>query len=111
MNTEIKSNFEIENIANLINTINGYIKELNQQNIKDEFEIELKIMENYPESYQNYPFLIKKLCKKDDISMVYHMLNNLKKVESGESSFEKIEHTLGEELAHKYLYPKLKNKS
>ena len=71
----------------------------------DLFEIELEVMTKYPEFYEGHPFLVKKLCKRDDISMLFKMLDNLDKVDNGTKSLATVELTLGEELADKYLYP------
>ena len=42
----------------------------------DSFDFELEIMTQFPDFYQAHPFLVKKLCKRDDISMLYKMLDN-----------------------------------
>jgi hypothetical protein len=107
MNNELKSKFDVDSIKTLINIIKKYIIQVNSEGFTDSFEIEMKILETFPEQYQTYPFLIKKLCKKEDISMVYHMLENLEKVDSGEQSFQNVESTLGKQLANKYLYPNI----
>jgi hypothetical protein len=107
MNNPLRTNFNIDNVKNMINIINDNIKEFEENNIKDEFDMELKIMEIYPEFYQDYPFIVKKLCKKEDISMIYYMLDKLEKVENQEINFKETEKSLGNELAQKYLYPKI----
>ena len=68
----------------------------------------LKILELYPEFYDNYPFLVKKLCKNQDITMLYTMLEKLNQIEKGNSTLENVERNLGEQLAEKYLYPNIK---
>jgi hypothetical protein len=107
MNNEIKTKFDVESIKNLINIIKRHIIKLKLEGITDSFDIEMNILEKYPENYQSYPFLIKKLCKNDDISTVYQMLEGLEKVDSGEQSFYSVETTLGKQLANKYLYPNI----
>jgi hypothetical protein len=38
------------------------------------------------------------------------MLDNLEQVEKGNKSLASVEHTLGDELANKFLYPSLNKK-
>ena len=52
--------------------------------------------------------IVKKLCKRDDISMLYKMFENLNEVESGNKTLDNVELNLGEDLAQSYLYPCLK---
>lgn len=103
---EIRNKFNINIIKENINNINIDLnKDINKY--KSIFELELYIMTEYPEFYNNYPFLVKKLCKKDDIEMLYKMLNNLNDVELGNKSLNNVESTLGIELAKQYIYPKI----
>jgi hypothetical protein len=87
------------------------IKEIiNNSNVKDPFQLEMKFVTEHPELYDQYTYLIKKFCKGDDMSMLDEMLKSIKKINNGESK-EKIEAKLGDKLAEKYLYPALnKNK-
>ena len=107
---EVRSTFNINIIKETIENINKDIeKDINKN--KSVFELELYIMTEYPEFYNNYPFLVKKICKKEDIQMLYKMFNNLNDVESGNKTLANVETKLGVELAQQYIYPKLnKNK-
>ena len=107
---ELKNEFKVESIKKIVEEIQLVIDTMEQEKngIKDPFEYEMKIMETHPEFYQSNPFLVKKLCKKEDISMLYKMLDNLNKVTNGEKSLASVEMNLGNELADKYIYPKLK---
>jgi hypothetical protein len=105
-NNEIRKTFNIELIKENINIINKEInKEINKN--KTIFELELYIMTQYPEFYNNYPFLVKKLCKKDDIQMLYKMFDNLNDVELGNKTLSNVESTLGNELAQEFIYSKI----
>ena len=100
------SKFNIKLIQNNINIINDDInKEINKS--KSIFELELYIMSEYPDFYSKYPFLVKKLCKKDDIEMLYKMFDNLNEVELGNKTLSNVELTLGDELAKQFIYPKI----
>jgi len=54
------------------------------------------------------PFLVKKICKQDDLSTLYVMFDNLEKVEKGEKTLAGVELNLGTQLANQYLYPNIK---
>jgi hypothetical protein len=108
MTSELKTTFDIDVIKSTVKSINLALDKLIEEGNTDPFENELKILELFPEFYDNYPFLVKKLCKKQDISMLYNMLENLKQIENGNKTLETVEKKLGEELANEYLYPNLK---
>lgn len=105
---ELKTEFKVDSIKTIVEEIQQVIETMEKDNINDPFEYEMKIMETHPDFYHSNPFLVKKLCKKEDISMLYKMLENLNKVENGEKSLASVEVNLGNELANKYLYPNLK---
>ena len=105
---ELRTEFKVESIKKIVEEIQLIIDTMEQNGTTDPFEYEMKLMETHPEFYQSYPFLVKKLCKKEDISMLYKMLDNLNKVSNGEKSLAAVEMNLGNELANKYIYPTLK---
>ena len=105
-NNEIRNTYNINIIKETINNINNEINKENNKN-KTLFELELHIMTLYPEFYNDYPFLVKKICKKDDIQMLYKMFENLNEVELGNKSLSNVELTLGDELAKQYIYSKI----
>ena len=100
----MSENFNLNTVKEKINQINKYI---NSQGNKEVFQIEMELMDKYPEFYEKYPFLVKKLCKKDDISMLYTMIENLESIEKGDTSMASVEYNLGNKLADKYLKPVL----
>ena len=104
---ELKSDFKVDFIKICVDQVNKVIEKMEENGNIDPFDLELKIMETHPEFYQEHPFLVKKLCKKEDISMLYKMLDNLSHVENGEKSLASVELNLGNELANKYIYPKI----
>ena len=106
----VKTSFNTNNIKENIKNINILITTMESSGVKDPFEYELKILTDFPEFYDEYPFLVKKLCKKDDINILYKMLDNLDMVENGNKSLASVEHNLGSELANKYLYPVVNKK-
>jgi hypothetical protein len=91
-----------------IKSLVDYVNILKESGVKDPFEIEMDILNNFPDFYSEYPFIVKKISKGDDLSILYKMIKSLKKVEKGEKSLYQVELPLGEELANKYLYPNIK---
>ena len=107
-NHPIREKFNSSLIKDTINIINLEIIKLKNLGKKDFFDFELHIMDIFPEFYQEYPFLIKKICKGEDISYLYKMLDNLDQVDKGEKSFTDVETMLGNELADTFIYTKIK---
>lgn len=104
----LKTNFETNKIKQFVAMLDTEIKLMIKNKKTDPFEHEIEIMTNYPDFYQEYPSLVKKLCKQDDMSMLYKMLDSLESIQTGQKSLAGAELTLGEELATKYLYPNVK---
>ena len=102
-NSELRNDFNINFIKTTINSINQLIEKMTKNGTTEPFDFELEIMTQYPEFYNEYPFLVKKLCKKEDTSMLYKMFENLEQVQSGDKSLASVELKLGNELADKYI--------
>ena len=101
----VKTTFNINSIKENIIKINELIKNMKDNGNSNIFEHELEILKTYPEFYQSYTYLVKKICKGGDLSMLDTMFSNLEKVESGESSLASVELNLGNKLAAQYLEP------
>tara|TARA_B100001287_G_C22540666_1_gene461979 strand:- start:473 stop:808 length:336 start_codon:yes stop_codon:yes gene_type:complete len=106
MSSEEKKNFDIKNLKSKVKTVSLKIKELVEQK-KTDVEIEVYFMENDSKFYEEYPYLIKKLIKGGSLEFLDIMLNNLEKVEEGKQTLASTELKLGQDLANKYLYPKV----
>jgi hypothetical protein len=107
---QLKDSFDTKWIKKNVKEISDKINKMELEGKNDPFEFEMYFLESHPEFYQAHPFLVKKLCKRDDLSMLYKMLDNLEKVESGNQSFASVELKLGQELADQYLQPVLNKK-
>ena len=88
------------------------IIELKKTGCTDEFELEMKVLEIFPEMYDSYPSLVKRLCKneKQDNSYLFKMLDLIEQINNGERTMENVEYNLGQELANKFVYSKINNK-
>jgi len=102
----VRNNFNLESINYHINLIQDYIKD-KPKDKENQFKSELYILETYPEFYNDYPFLVKKICKNDDITMIYTMITQLNKIQNGEDTLSNVELNLGKKLANEYLYPNI----
>lgn len=98
---ELKSN---------IQTIKDKITECRTNNITDPFTIEMNIMENLPELYSQYPYLIKKLLQDGDKSYLNKFISELEGVFKGEQSLASVELKLGMELKQQFIDPVLEQK-
>ena len=92
-----------------ISEVSAKISELVKEN-KTEVDIEKHFFENDSDFYERYPYLIKKLIKGGSLEFLDVMIQNLEKIENSELTKASVELKLGEELAQKYLYPKVGNK-
>jgi len=101
--SEIKTNFNTFSIKENIILINNFIEKINIDNNLKDIDLELIIMDTFEDFYNNYPFLVKKLCKQEDITILYKMLEKLDIVDSGKDNFLNVEKELADTLANKYL--------
>ena len=99
---ELKSN---------IQTIKNKIEECKNNNIIDPFSIEMNIMENLPELYSQYPYLIKKLLKDNDESYLNKFISELEGVVKGDKSLASVELKLGMELKQQFIDPIIEQNS
>ena len=107
---KLRKTFNVNMIREHIVLISDYIKSMEAAGKTDVFNMEIELLEVFPEFYDQYPFLVKKLCKKDDITVLYKMLDNLEQVEKGDKTMATVEDNLGKELANQYLYPNMNKK-
>ena len=103
----LRTVFDTNTIKLTVNKIQETLQKLINEGSTDSYENEIKILDLYSDFYDNYPFLVKKICKQDDMSFFYKMLDNLDQVEKGNQTLNNVELNLGKELATEYLYPNL----
>ena len=88
-----------------IQIIKTKIIECKSNNVTDTFKIEMTIMEELPELYGQYPYLIKRLLKQEDEGYLNKFINELEGVVKGEQSLASVELKLGMELKQKFIDP------
>ena len=70
---------------------------------------ELFVMKTFPTLYEEYPFLLKKLCKvindEENLNMLYLLIDRMDAISSGKESKTVVEAELGQQLADKYIKP------
>lgn len=80
------------------------------KNLKTSLDKELYLMDNYPEYYTEYPFLIKKLCKvykdKENLQLLFLLVDKMDSINSGKEDQTQVENDLGNKLADMYLHDK-----
>lgn len=104
----VRTSFKLNYIKETIVKLKKVIEDMKSKGNNNILEHELEIMHTFTEFYDSYPFLVKKLCKGGDLSMLDTMFQNLEKVETGEKSLAGVELKLGKELASQYLDPSVK---
>lgn len=88
-----------------IQLIKNKIIEAKTKKITDAFQIEMIIMEELPEQYGQYPYLIKRLLKNEDESYLNKFIDELESVVKGDQSLASVELKLGMELKQKFIDP------
>lgn len=97
---EVRQDFNIPQLRVMVTQISEFVKE---QRDKKPFDIEMALIEKYPEFYNEYPFIIKKIVKGDDLAMLEVFFKQLEQVQSKSKSLESVEYNLGQDLAKKYI--------
>lgn len=103
-----RTTFNISYIKETIIKLEELINKMKLEGNDNILEHELEILHTFPEFYESYPFLVKKVCKGGDLNMLDTMFKNLEKVESGDESLKTVELNLGNKLAVQYLEPVIK---
>ena len=92
-----------------VQLIRDKLKEYRKDGVTDSFELEMKLMEELPEQYSEFPWLIKRLTKSEDETYLNKFLESLERVVSGDQSLASAELNLGMELKQQFIDPILNN--
>ena len=66
----------MDNLRKDVKLISDRINFYKSLQIEDPFKIELQLMEDLPEQYSDYPWLIKTLCKSSDTTWLNKMMSS-----------------------------------
>jgi len=88
-----------------VQLIRDKLKEYRKEGIKDSFELEMKLMEELPEQYSEFPWLVKRLTKSEDETYLDKFLESLERVVTGDQSLASAELNLGLELKQQFIDP------
>lgn len=91
------------NIKKDVALIYANIDTIKNQGIKKNFDIEMKFLNDYPELYDKYPFLVKKIISGKDLDVLDKMLSSLDKINKENADKFEEEKKLGEILKEKYI--------
>lgn len=97
---EVRQDFNIPLLRTMVTQISEFV---NTKRDEKPFDIEMALIEKYPDFYNEYPFIIKKIVKGDDLSMMEVFFKQLEQVQSKNKSLESVEYNLGQDLAKKYI--------
>ena len=90
------------NLKKVVEDIKLNVELFRAEGYTDNFKLELAYLEKYPEQYDKFPFLIKKIIKKEDLEVLDKMLESVDKINEGTNKFEE-EKKLGKILEKKYI--------
>jgi hypothetical protein len=82
-------------------------KEIQQLMKQDKLTCRLKLEKEFQSFFEKYPSLFKHLFDDGDLVMLGQMLCAIDDIKNGTKSIKNVEKELGEELASKYIYPKV----
>uniref|UniRef100_A0A6C0M2D9 Uncharacterized protein n=1 Tax=viral metagenome TaxID=1070528 RepID=A0A6C0M2D9_9ZZZZ len=100
---------EIDLIRNTANMIKAFINTDEVQHMKRRKGFEHyknHLINIFPSFYEDFETLFNMIIEEKDTKFLDHMLDGLEDIENGKSR-ETVEKDLGEQLASKYLYPKI----
>lgn len=89
----------------VVDSIKFNVDMIKAEGYNDNFQIELQYLERYPDDYDKYPFLVKKIISGEGMDVLDKMLESLSKIENGSDKFKE-EVELGKMLGEKYIKKK-----
>jgi hypothetical protein len=101
------SDIDVNLIKSSVATIKKFVEDHEKIGIKNPSDLQILFSKAHPEIYDNYATVVKTICRKDDLTFLNKMIESLEKVDKGKKTIKEVSNKLGEELADKYLYPKV----
>jgi hypothetical protein len=90
-------------------SINQILKEIMSPNnqILSDAQLEGSLTLKYSDFAKEFPFLLKKMAKREELEYLDVMIQGITDIESGDKKQTDIENDIGDELAEKLFYPTL----
>ena len=104
---EPRTDYDIVNVRKYAEIIAMHVKKLRMQGTNNIVEIEMNVSELFPDFYEDYMSIVKRICRGDDMKYLEEMFCHLEKIQSGKQSLAATELKLGEKLAKEMLYPSM----
>jgi hypothetical protein len=104
---EPRTEYNIPHVRKHIEIIGTHVKNLRKQGINNIVEIEMNVSELFPEFYEDYMSIVKRICRGDDMKYLEEMFCHLEQIQTGKQSLAATELKLGEKLAKEMLYPSM----
>ena len=89
-------------IKKSVESIKLNIDLIKSEGVSGNFEIELAFLERFPDLYDKFPFLVKKIISGENLEMLEKMLASIDNISKGNDKFEE-EVKLGKLLEKKYI--------
>ena len=102
---------KIKDLRKDIKSIQEKIKECRDKGKNDDFDIEMTVMTELPELYNDYPWLIKRLSKSQNDLYLNKFVESLESVMKGEKTLASVELALGLELKQQFIDPIVNKKT
>lgn len=101
------SDIDVNHIKQSIATIKKFVADHEKIGIKNPSDLQILFSKAHQSIYDKYATVVKTICRKDDLTFLDKMIQSLEQVDKGKKSMKEVSNNLGEELAGKYLYPKV----
>ncbi len=105
------SDIDVNHIKNSIAIIKKFVSDHDKIGITNPSDLQILFTKAHPEIYKKYATVVKTICRKDDLTILNKMIKSLEQVNKGKKTMKEVSNNLGEELADKYLYPKVGKKN
>ena len=104
---ESRTNYDVPNVRKHVELITTHVNKLLKTGITNMVEIEMNVSELFPEFYEDYMSIVKRICRGDDMKYLEEMFKHLGKIQNGEQTLAATELNLGDKLAKEMLYPSM----
>lgn len=101
------SDIDVNHIKKSVTTIKKFVNDHEKIGINNPSDLQILFTKAHPEIYKKYATVVKTICRKDDLTFLDKMIESLEQVDKGKKTMKQVSSNLGEQLADKYLYPKV----